>query len=463
MLSGTASGVSQVSVVGEGSGATPVTPRPRLRFAPAPTGLPHLGTARTALFNWLYARHCGGEMVLRIEDTNAELATKAHIDQVLEMLDWLGLDFDGDPVFQSERGGLYDAAVERWLDSGQAYLDDGAVRFAVPSEGVTAFDDTVRGRVEFPNASIEDFVVRRSDGSATFFVANAVDDLDGGITHVVRGEDLLNTTPRVVLLRAALGAADVPMFAHLPLIVDKQRKKLSKRRDDVSLTSYRDQGVLPQAMVNYLALLGWGPPDGIEVRPLAEIVELFDLADVNAAPAMFDMGKLTAINGEYLRSLDDAGFAAAIEPWVRAKPWGEALDLAALSDVAPLIRERTRLLSDAPDRIAFLFAEPETDADDWDAALAAPAGDILDRARAAFAAFTDTEWTADSLHACLRAIGEEFGLKLGKAQAPVRIAITGRSVGPPLFESLELLGRDTALRRLDEARRRLGRTGLPAG
>lgn len=446
----------------DGAGRTPAsaTTRPRLRFAPAPTGLPHLGTARTALFNWLYARHCGGEMVLRIEDTNAGLATPAHIEQILEMLDWLGLDFDGDPVFQSERASLYDAAIERWLDGGQAYLDEGAVRFAVPSEGVTAFDDIVRGRVEFPNASIEDFVVRRSDGSATFFVANAVDDLDLGITHVCRGEDLLNTTPRVVLLRAALGATDVPTFAHLPLIVNKQRKKLSKRRDDVSLTSYRDQGVLPEAMVNYLALLGWGPPDDVEVRPLAEIVELFDLADVNAAPAMFDLDKLTAVNGEYLRALDDAGFAAAIEPWVHSRPWGAGLDRAALSNVAPLIRERTRLLSDAPDRIAFLFAEPEMDADDWDAALAPPAGDILDRARDDF---SDVEWTADSLHSCLRAIGEEFGLKLGKAQAPVRVAITGRAVGPPLFESLELLGRDTALGRLDAARQRLRRTGSPAG
>ncbi|WP_420624348.1 glutamate--tRNA ligase [Candidatus Poriferisodalis sp.] len=428
--------------------------RPRLRFAPAPTGLPHLGTARTALFNWLHARHCGGEMVLRIEDTNAELATTAHINQIFEMLDWLGLDFDGEPVFQSERGALYDAALERWLDAGQAYLDEGAVRFSVPDDGVTAFDDIVRGRVEFPNASIEDFVVRRSDGSATFFVANAVDDLDLDITHVVRGEDLLNTTPKVLLLRAALGATDVPTFAHLPLIVNKQRKKLSKRRDDVSLTSYRDRGVLPAAMVNYLALLGWGPPDGTEVRPLAEIVELFDLVDVNAAPAMFDMDKLTAINGQYLRSLDDAGFAAAIQPWVRAEPWGTHLDAATLSDVASLIRERTRLLSDAPDRIAFLFAEPEIDPDDWAAAMAPPAGDILDRARAAF---SEADWNAATLHATLRGIGEEYGLKLGKAQAPVRVAITGRAVGPPLFESLALLGRNVTLARLAAAQARLVR------
>ena len=427
--------------------------RPRLRFAPAPTGLPHLGTARTALFNWLYARHCGGEMVLRIEDTNAELATAAHINQILEMLDWLGLDFDGEPIFQSQRADLYDAAVDRWLDEGRAYVDDGAVRFAVSDDGVTAFDDIVRGRVEFPNASIGDFVVRRSDGRATFFVANAVDDLDLGITHVVRGEDLLNTTPKVVLLRAALDATDVPTFAHLPLIVNKQRKKLSKRRDDVSLTSYRDQGVLPEAMVNYLALLGWGPPDDIEVRPISEIIEMFDLADVNAGPAMFDIDKLTAINGEYLRALDDAGFAAAIQPWVGATPWGADLDSEVLAKAAPLIRERTRLLADAPDRIAFLFAEPQIDSRDWAAAMGAPASDILDRARGAF---SEAEWNAATLHAELRAISESFGLKLGKAQAPVRIAITGRAVGPPLFESLELLGRAAALARLDTALATLG-------
>ena len=435
-------------------GGTPATRQPRLRFAPAPTGLPHLGTARTALFNWLYARHCGGEMVLRIEDTNAELATSAHINQIMEMLEWLGLDFDGEPVFQSHRSALYDAAVDRWLDEGRAYLDDGAVRFAVPDEGVTAFDDIVRGRVEFPNASIDDFVVRRSDGSATFFVANAVDDLDLGITHVVRGEDLLNTTPKVVLLRAALGATDMPTFAHLPLIVNKQRKKLSKRRDDVSLTSYRDQGVLPAAMVNYLALLGWGPPDDIEVRPLSEIVDLFDLADVNSAPAMFDLDKLTAINGEYLRALDDAGFAAAVEPWVRAEPWGADLDAVSLSKVAPLIRERTRLLGDAPDRIAFLFAEPQIDPHDWAVAMTGPANDILDRARMAF---SEADWNAATLHSELRAISESVGLKLGKAQAPVRVAITGRAVGPPLFESLTLLGREATLERLDAALATLAR------
>ena len=422
--------------------------RPRLRFAPAPTGLPHVGTARTALYNWLYARRCGGEMVLRIEDTNAELATEAHIEQIFEMLSWLGLDFDGDPVFQSQRSERYGAAVERWLDEGRAYHDGGAVRFAVPDEGVTAFDDIVRGRVEFPNAAIGDFVVRRSDGTATFFVANAVDDLELGITHVVRGEDLLNTTPKVVLLRTALDADDMPTFAHLPLLVNKDRKKLSKRRDDVSLASYRDQGVLAEAMVNYLALLGWGPPDDVEVRPLAEIVALFDLADVNAAPAMFDIDKLTAINGDYLRALDDRSFAAAIEPWVRAEPWGADLNAEAVRSVVPLIRERTRLLADAPDRVAFLFAEPVVEPADWAAAMAAPAREILVRARSAFAA---AEWDADTLHAELRAIGESFGLKLGKAQAPVRVAVTGRAVGLPLFESLELLGREATLARLDSA------------
>lgn len=409
-------------------------------------------------------------MLLRIEDTNAELATPAHVDQIYEMLDWLGLDFDGEPIFQSRRADLYDAAIERWLGEGRAYHDEGAVRFSVPDGGVTAFDDVVRGYVEFPNAAIEDFVVRRSDGTATFFVANAVDDLDLGITHVVRGEDLLNTTPKVLLLRAALdpidepsgepgdesvrdpGPADVPTFAHLPLIVDSQRRKLSKRRDDVSLTSYRDRGVLPAAMANYLALLGWGPPDGIEMRTLAEIVELFDLADVNASPAMFDMDKLTAMNGEYMRTFDDATFAEAIEPWVRAEPWGADVGQAELTAAAPLIRERTRLLSDAPDRIAFLFTEPQIEPDAWAKAMASPAVEIL---AATYSAYADAPWVVEVLHAQLREIGERFDLKLGKAQAPVRVAVTGRTVGPPLFESLALLGRDATLGRLHAAIARL--------
>ena len=250
----------------------------RLRFAPAPTGSLHLGSARTALFNWLVARGSGGELILRVEDTNAELSKPELIDNIYRSLDWLEIDFDGEPVRQSQRADLYDDAVEQWISAGVAYEDEGAIRFRVPEEGTTSWDDQIRGAVVFENQHIEDFVVRRADGTATFFTANAVDDLDLGITHVVRGEDLVNVTPKVILLREALGESAPLKFAHLPLIINEQRKKLSKRRDDVALEAYRERGILPTAMVNYLALLGWGPKDDVEVRPISEIIEMFDLS-----------------------------------------------------------------------------------------------------------------------------------------------------------------------------------------
>ena len=426
----------------------------RLRFAPAPTGSLHIGSARTALFNWLYARHTGGELVLRIEDTNAELTRPKLIDNIYRSLEWLRIDFDGEPVRQSERTDLYNDAVEQWLADDLAYVDDGAVRFRVPNEGTTAWEDTVRGNVVFENQHIEDFVVRRSDGTATFFTANAVDDLDLGITHVVRGEDLVNVTPKVIMLRQALGAKDVPEFAHLPLIVNEQRKKLSKRRDDVALENYRDRGVLATAMINYLALLGWGPPDDIEIRPVQEIVELFELGDVNASSAMFDAKKLEAINGEYLRAMNPQDFTEAIQPWIEAQPWSDSVDPTQLAQVAPLVQERTRVLSEAPPQLDFFFVEiPEIDANAWEKImLNEEAALILELAHRAFA---DAEWEVDVLHDALRAIGDSHQMKLGKAQAPVRVAVTGRSVGPPLFESMHALGRETVLARIAVAREML--------
>lgn len=428
--------------------------RPRLRFAPAPTGYLHLGSARTALFNWLYARHTGGELVLRVEDTNAELARPELIDNIYESLEWLGIDWDGEPVRQSQRDHLYQEAVDRLLADGNAYEDDGAVRFRVPDTGTTSWNDVVRGEVTFENEHVEDFVIRRSDGSATFFVANAVDDLDLGITHVVRGEDLVNVTPKVILLRQALGSDYLPVFAHLPLIVNDQRKKLSKRRDDVSLTSYRERGFLPQAMTNYLALLGWGPPDDIEVRPMSEIVELFELSDINASAAMFDVKKLTSINGDYIRAMEVSELASAIRPYVDAESWGPAVDDEALQAVVPLLRERAKVLEEAPGIVDFLFLEaPEVDEASWDKVMSTDtAAPMLD---AVLASFPEVEWASAALHAATLSAGESLGLKLGKAQAPVRVAVTGRTVGPPLFESLEFLGRDETIRRIEAARSRL--------
>ncbi|MBU6330029.1 MAG: glutamate--tRNA ligase, partial [Acidobacteria bacterium] len=300
-----------------------VNPPPvRVRFAPSPTGYLHIGGARTALFNWLYARRMGGEFVLRIEDTDTERSRPELIDVIFRALEWLGLDWDGTPVHQSERGHLHAAAVTTLLAEGRAYwcsctpdevkaraearggtpgydghcrdrgLGSGAghvVRFRVPDTGTTAFDDLIRGHVSFENANLEDFVIQRSNGSPMFHLANAVDDAEQGITHVIRGEDLINVTPKVLLLREALRTPGELIFAHLPLIVNEKRQKLSKRRDDVSVGDYIDRGYLPEAMVNYLATLGWGPSDGIEIRPLAEIVAMFDVADVGRSGAFFDV------------------------------------------------------------------------------------------------------------------------------------------------------------------------------
>ncbi len=328
----------------------------RVRFAPSPTGYLHIGGARTALFNWLFARHTGGQMLLRIEDTDAERSQPELIEAIFTALDWLGIDFDGEPVHQSDRLADHIAAAERLLAEGKAYRCDCTqdavkarheqaggppgydgfcrdrdvqpgpgvvVRFRTPDEGTTSFTDLVRGEVSFENANLEDFVIVRSSGLPMFLVANAVDDAAMGITHIVRGEDLINVTPKVLLLRQALGIDDVPVFAHLPLIVNEQRKKLSKRRDDVSVGDYIDRGYLPEAMVNYLATLGWGAPDGVEIRPLAEIIELFRLEDVNASSAFFDLKKLAHFNGEYIRALPVDDFIERAQPWLHGPdaPW----------------------------------------------------------------------------------------------------------------------------------------------
>jgi len=426
----------------------------RLRFAPAPTGSLHLGSARTALFNWLVARGSGGELILRVEDTNAELSKPELIDNIYRSLDWLEIDFDGEPVRQSQRADLYDDAVEQWISAGVAYEDEGAIRFRVPQEGTTSWDDQIRGAVVFENQHIEDFVVRRADGTATFFTANAVDDLDLGITHVVRGEDLVNVTPKVILLREALGESAPLKFAHLPLIINEQRKKLSKRRDDVALEAYRERGILPTAMVNYLALLGWGPKDDVEVRPISEIIEMFDIADVNPSAAMFDVKKLEAINGEYIRALSPEEFGKSIAPWLEEEDWAGNVDDEVLRQVAPLVQERTRVLAEAPKQLDFFFWDnQEMDSDAWQKVmLKDSARSILEAARSVLA---DVEWNVEALHEAVRKIAESHELKLGKAQAPIRVAITGRTVGPPLFESMYFLGREVVVKRLGNASQKL--------
>jgi len=443
---------------------------PRVRFAPAPTGSLHVGSARSALFNWLYARAVGGTMVLRIEDTDTERNKPELIDGILRSLEWLGIDWDEGPIHQSDRFELYREAAARLLAEGRAYLVDAddqevdgdrlapglAVRFRVPDDGAIEFDDVIRGHVRFENDNVEDPVIWRSNGTPTFLIANAVDDVDLDITHVIRGEDLLSSTPKVIHLRLALGHTELPVYAHLPLLVNAQRQKLSKRRDDVALWDYRDKGYLPEAMANYLALLGWGPPDGVEVRPMGEIIERFRLEDVTKSAAFFDLKKLDHVNGEWVRRLDVDDFVARCEPVLAEGPWkADDFDPVAFAELAPLVQERVTTLGDVPDYVDWLFLdEAPVDEGSWEKAMVKgpDAAGLLDDAIAAFAT---VEWTAEALHAGLLALGEARGLKLGKAQAPVRVAVTGRTVGPPLFESLVVMGRDRTLERLRAARSRL--------
>lgn len=464
---------------GRGSADTLAEVTPRLRFAPSPTGYLHVGSARAALFNWLVARKSGGEFLLRVEDTDRERNRPELTDNILDSMRWLGLDWDGDIVFQADNLDDHAAAATKLADADAAYWCDctpdeinarakaagssgydghcrdrglprgegTALRFRTPDAGTTAWSDAVRGDMSFDNATIEDFVLMRSAGTPVFLLSNAIDDATMGITHVVRGEDHVNGTPKYLMLREALGLGRPDVLAHLPLLVNESRKKLSKRRDSVAVGEFRERGYLPTAMLNYLATLGWGPKDDVEIRPMAEIVDLFDLADVNPAPAFFDEKKLEHFNAEYVRALPIDGFVAAVEPFLTEPE----LSKPAIEALAPVLQQRVRLLADAEPMVDFLYREIEIDDASWAKATKDPdvARSMLDGAIEAFGAI---DWNAEALHAGLLALGEANGLKLGKAQGPIRVAVTGRSVGPPLFESLDVLGRDKTLARLRGAR-----------
>ena len=469
----------------------------RVRFSPAPTGYLHVGGARSALFNWLYARHTGGTFVLRVEDTDTDRSTVELTEAVLDGLRRLGLDWD-ETYHQSQRFDLYLGAAERLRADGRAYYCDcsqedskaraearggppgydghcrdrgvepgeGVVlRFRTPDEGITGWDDLIRDRVEFENANLEDFVIVRSNGVPLFLLANAVDDVDMDITHVIRGEDLVNTTPKVLLLRSALGNDTPPLYAHLPLIVNEQRKKLSKRRDDVNVADYLDGGILPEALLVYLTTLGWGAPDGVEIRPIDEIVGLFDLPDIGKSSAMFDLAKLEHFNGELIRELSVDEFVERAGPWLHGDdtPWpSDGFDAERFAALAPLVQERTRRLDEVPELIDWLFlADAPDDADSWAKEMSKPhAAAVLEGAIGA--AQASTSWEPDDARAVVVAAAEAAGLvnaegkaQLSKGQAPVRVAALGRSKGLPLFESLAVLGREETIRRLSAARTRL--------
>ena len=472
--------------------------RPRVRIAPSPTGYFHVGSARTALYNWLFARSTGGTFILRIEDTDIERNREEWTTGIIAALEWLDMVPDEGPYHQSERSGRYTEAIDTLWDAGALYAcdctrgaleartkddptpgydgfcrkrglgrADGALRLRVPDEGTTTVADIVRGEVAFPNTSIEDFVVVKSTGAPLFVLANVVDDIDMGITHVIRGEDLLPTTPKGLLLwgelvREGFGSVDgeaapAPAFAHLPMLVNERRQKLSKRRDPVAVEAYREEGYLPAAMRNYLALLGWSHPEGREILSVEEMVDAFRLEAVNHAPAFFDVDKLRWMNGEYLRAMTLDDFVAASRPWISPPraPWpAERFDEEVFRHMGPLVQDRVTLLREVPDMVDFLFLEaPEVDAQSWAVVAADEATPaILD---AALDAYSECAWEAGVLHAVTRELGESMGRKLNRAQAPIRVAVTGRSVGPPLFESMSVLGREAVLERIAAARAHL--------
>ncbi len=477
----------------------------RVRFAPSPTGDLHVGNIRTALFDWAYARHTGGKFIFRIEDTDRERVTDEYIAAAIDTLRWLGLDWDegpevggpNGPYLQSQRLDIYAKWAETFLDNGDAYrcycsteelearresqraanlapgydgkcrdLSADAIakyesegrkpvtRMRMP-DGETHFNDAIRGDLVFEHKFVPDFVLARADGSPLYTLAVAVDDILMKVTHILRGEDLLSSTPRQIRVYQAMGVApeDYPIFAHLPFVMGQDNTKLSKRNGEVSIAWYRDAGFLPEAICNYLALLGWSPGDDRENVTMQELTELFTVERVNSSPARFDMKKLEAINGDKIRALTIDDFLSRVLPFaVRAGIiTGTVAEVAIIKSVLPIIQERIAKLSEVPQMVKFLFGETiEIDSESKAKISDDVSKDVLRKSLAALAPLT--VWNHDSIDAALRAVLiDEMGLKPRIAFGAVRIAVTGSHISPPLFESMELLGKDRALTRIKNA------------
>jgi glutamyl-tRNA synthetase len=419
----------------------------RVRMAPSPTGLLHVGNVRTALFNWLYARHEGGEFRLRIENTDTSREVAEAVDHIQESLRWLGLDWDGPLTFQLDRMEECRRLAEQLVAEGKAYEDEGAIRFRMPDEGATGWDDVVRGRVDVPNETIEDLVLVRSDGRPTYNFASPLEDVWDGITHVIRGEDHISNTPKQINIIRALGA-EVPIYAHVPNVAGADGKKLSKRHGAVTVAEFRADGYLPDALVNFLALLGWAPDGETTIMSRAELVERFALERVSAGLAQFDYAKLDWMNGVYLRSLAPEEFAHALLLWLGEQ--GHDWDAELVARAAPLAQEKIAKLSEFPAYAGFLFHDVAPDPAELD-----DDGPMLEAAREALAELEP--FTVEAIETALRGAAERLGLKPRQAFQPVRVAVTGSRVSPALFESIELLGREAALSRLDAALAAAGR------
>ena len=456
------------------------------RFAPSPTGFLHIGNARTGLFSWLYARHLGGKALLRIEDTDKQRSTQEAIDVILEGLDWLGLEFDGETVYQSERADRHAEVALKLLEAGRAYKCyatpeelaemreqqrakhqplryDGrwrdrdpseapegkpfTIRIKTPTDGETAIEDAVQGRVTVRNEEIDDFILLRADGTPTYMLAVVVDDMDMGCTHIIRGDDHLNNAFRQLqVIKAMQGLEDgwdEPTYAHVPLIHGNDGAKLSKRHGALGVRAYRDElGILPEALFNYLLRLGWGHGDQEEFSR-EEAIELFDIKDVGKGPSRFDMKKLLNMNGSYIRAADDARLAR-----LAAERIGPQADVAVLTRAMPVLKTRARDMNELASGASFLFKQRPLEMDEKAAALLdQQARQRLSRISGRLHA--EQDWTIEALETTLKAYAEEQELGLGKLAQPLRAALTGQTTSPGIFDVLVLLGREESLARID--------------
>jgi glutamyl-tRNA synthetase len=405
-------------------------------MAPSPTGFLHIGGVHTFLFNWLFARGHGGECLLRIENTDTSREVAEAVTQIQGSLSWLGIDWDGAVTFQLDAMDRCRELAAGLVTEDRAYEDDGAIRFRMPDEGTTGWDDVVRGRIEVPNVELEDVVIVRADGRPTYNFASPVEDMDDAISHVIRGEDHISNTPKQIQILQALGH-EPPAYAHLGSLLGDDGKKLSKRHGALSVSEFRAAGYIPEALVNFLALIGWAPDGETTVMARDEIVERFRLEAVSPSPGTFDYAKLDWLNGVYLRALESREYADRLVLFVGER----GLDWPAerVHDAAPLVQEKIGRLGEFPDFAGFLFGDVEPDPAELD-------DKTLEAAAAALAELES--WTAEALETRLKELCEELGEKPRKVYAPIRVAVTGSRISPGLYESLELLGRETTLERL---------------
>jgi glutamyl-tRNA synthetase len=409
---------------------------PVVRFAPSPTGFLHIGGVHTALFNWLFARHEGGDFRLRIENTDTSREVDTATEQIQESLRWLGLDWDGELTFQLDRMERCREEAQRLVAEGKAYEDEGAIRMRMPDEGTTGWDDLIRGRIDWENERLDDLVIVRADGRPTYNFASPVEDWLDGITHVLRGEDHISNTPRQIQILEALGAP-LPEYGHVANILGTDGKKLSKRHGATSVEEFRAEGYIPEALVNFLALLGWSYDDRTTVMSRDELVERFTLERVGASAAVFDFQKLDWLNGVYLRELPPDEYADRLVAYLREQgyDWDEEL----VRKSAPLVQEKIARLGEFPEFAGFLFRDVQPDQALLDGPVLEQAEDVLANLE---------PFTAEAIEPALRGLAERLELKPREAFQPIRVAVTGSKVSPGLFESIELLGREPTLERL---------------